>query len=205
MGKLLEAIRRADRRPAWSLGPEDYREGDLATLLSDHADQVMAEVAPDPRRQKIVEHLFRALTEINAEGSAIRRPQTFSQLVAVTGSDEETLSDIIDHFRRDGVSLLRPYGNKPVEPETEIDISHEALIRCWQKIAEPKDGWLQREFQDSLIWKSLRLQAQNGETLSTATTTDRDAWLEDVSQGWCERYGGGWAEVQELMKRSRGT
>ena len=31
--------------------------------------------------------------------------------------------------------------------ETLIDISHEALIRCWLKIADDKDGWLQREFR----------------------------------------------------------
>jgi hypothetical protein len=65
----------------------DYRfAGGVAELLSNHADQVMANVAPDPERQKIVEHLFRALTDINAEGSAVRRPQTLAELTAVTGS-----------------------------------------------------------------------------------------------------------------------
>ncbi len=70
--------------PAWRLGLEDYRGSDLAGLLSDHADQVMAKAAPDERCKKIVEHLFRALTDINAEGNAVRRPQTFAQLLAVT-------------------------------------------------------------------------------------------------------------------------
>ena len=88
--------------PDWRLGLEDYRGGDLAALLSDHAGQVMAKAAPDPRREKIVEHLFRALTDINAEGNAVRRPQTLAELMAVTRSDEETLTDIIDHFREEG-------------------------------------------------------------------------------------------------------
>ena len=35
----------------------------------------MAKAAPEDR-EKIVEHLFRALTDINAEGNAVRRPQT---------------------------------------------------------------------------------------------------------------------------------
>ena len=131
-----------DRRPGWRLDLDDYRSGSLAVLLSAHADQVMAAAATDPRREKVVEHLFRALTDINAEGNAIRRPQTLAQLVAVTGSDEQTLRNIIDHFREEGVSFLRAYGNKPIEQEAEIDISHEALIRCWQKIADKKGGWL---------------------------------------------------------------
>ena len=53
----------------------------------------MATAASDPYRLKIVEHLFRALTDINAEGHAIRRPQTFGQLQAVTGADQATLDD----------------------------------------------------------------------------------------------------------------
>ena len=67
----------ARSRPSWRLCLSDYREsGGLAQLLSDHADEVMAEVAPDAPRQKIVEHLFRALTDINAEDmqSAARKP-----------------------------------------------------------------------------------------------------------------------------------
>jgi hypothetical protein len=125
---------RRDNDPAWRLGLEDYQgAGGLVKLLSDHADKVLAHADPDGERRKIVEHLFRALTDINAEGQAIRRPQTFAELVTVTGSDERTLRDILDRFRADGVSFLTPYGDVPIGPDTLIDISHEALIRCWQK------------------------------------------------------------------------
>ena len=193
-----------DPRPGWRLDLDDYRSGSLAVLLSAHADEVMAAAATDPRRRKIVEHLFRALTDINAEGNAVRRPQTLAELVAVTGSEEQPLKDTIDRFREEGVSFLTPYGTGPIESENVIDISHEAMIRCWQKIADPKDGWLQREFQDGLIWKSLRLQANERGTLSAGGTANRDAWVETLpSAEWCERYGGGWADVQELMDRSR--
>jgi hypothetical protein len=128
-----------DEVPAWRLGLEDYPGvRDLATLLSDHADEVLAKAAPDHERRKIVEHLFRALTDINAEGQAIRRPQAFAEIVAVTGSDEPTLEAIIDHFRAEGISFLTPYGDTPIKPGTLIDISHEALIRCWQKLRTRK-------------------------------------------------------------------
>ena len=106
----------------------------------------MAQAAPDPERQKIVEHLFRALTDINAEGQAIRRPQTFAELVAVTGSDGPTLKAIIDHFRAEGSLFLTPYGDAPIKPGTLIDISHEALIRCWPKIADQGGGGCSASF-----------------------------------------------------------
>jgi hypothetical protein len=190
--------------PAWRLGLEDYQDGGLVTLLSDHADQVMTEAAPDARQEKIIEHLFRALTDINAEGQAVRRPRTFAELVAVTGSDEHTLKEMIDPFRADGVSFLTPYGDVSIGPETLVDISHEALIRCWRKIADDKDGWLQREFRDGLIWKTLRMQAQRGETLAATATEARDAWLRTLpSSRWSERYDDAWDDVQRLMIASR--
>jgi hypothetical protein len=194
-----------DDDPAWRLGLEDYRgAGGLATLLSDHADAVLEQAAPDPSREKIVEHLFRALTDINAEGQAIRRPQTFAELVAVTGSDAPTLKAIIGHFRAKGVFFLTPFGDAPIKPGTLIDISHEALIRCWRKIADQEKGWLQREFRDGLIWKTLRMQAQRGETLSAVATEARDAWLRTLpSPAWAERYDDSWDEVERLMIASR--
>jgi WD domain, G-beta repeat len=202
--------------PRWRLGLEDYRgAGGLAELLSKHADDVMAEACCDPnpeeqdKRQKIVEHLFRALTDINAEGNAVRRPQTLDELKRVTGSDEPTLEEIIRAFRADGVSFLRPYGNDEIRPDTPIDISHEALIRCWRKIADAKEGWLQREFQDGLAWQSLRIQAgrfadNKEEVLSPAATEYSNDWLRTLpSQSWTERYDNGWDAVQQLMAASR--
>jgi Novel STAND NTPase 1 len=93
------------------LGLDLYRrqEGGVAALLSSHADQVMAAAAPDPPQQTVVELLFRALTDINAEGQGTRRPQRFDRLVAVTGGDREMLRGIINAFRAEGVSFLTPY------------------------------------------------------------------------------------------------
>ncbi len=190
---------------AWRLDLIDYQgAGSLADLLSKHADQVMEAAARDPERKKIVEHLFRALTDINAEGNAVRRPQKLAELMATAGASEEVVKPIIDHFRAEGVSFLTPYGTTPIESKTLIDISHEALIRCWQKIADKKDGWLQLEFRDGLIWKTLRMLAQRGEILSATATEGRDAWLTTLpSPGWAKRYDGGWEDVQRLMSTSR--
>jgi hypothetical protein len=197
-----------DDGPVWHLGLEDYQSaGGLATLLSDHADEVMAQAAPDAERQKLVEHLFRALTDINAEGQAIRRPQTFAELVAVTGGDAPTLEAIIDHLRAKGVFFLTPYGHAPIQSGTLIDISHEALIRCWRKIADKEEGWLQREFKDGLLWRSLVIQAESFErdpasVLSPATTDERERWLQRRTAAWAERYGGGCERVQKLVEAS---
>jgi len=46
------------------------KAGGLAELPSTHADKVMARAAPDERRKRVVESVFRALTDVSASFSA---------------------------------------------------------------------------------------------------------------------------------------
>ena len=198
--------------PAWRLGLEHYHPArGLAGLLSDHADAVCGAAErrclPAGAPGRVVEDMFRALTDINADGQAIRRPRTFRQLVALTGADEATLACILDAFRADGVSFLKPYGSEPLTAGELIDISHEALIRCWQRIADPREGWLIREFRNGLVWRALLVQADSferdaGNVLGPTTTDERERWLRRRNPSWAERYGGGWERVQGLIAAS---
>ena len=115
----------------------------MSGLLSDHADAIAGLAAND----QAVEDLFRALSDINPDGQGIRRPRRLCDLVAMTGAPEEALRGAIDAFRADGVSFLTPYGSEPLGDGDLVDIGHEALIRCWRRMADRKDGWLQREFR----------------------------------------------------------
>ena len=184
--------------------------GGLVNLLSNHADAVADEAAPEPARRDVMERLFRALTDVNVEGKAIRRPQAFRDLVAVTQSEPDTLRRIIEAFRRDGVSFLTPYGQQPISDNTAIDISHEALIRCWNRLADPRSGWLTREFNDGLIWRSLLVEAEGfaankRRVLSPATTADRWNWWQNrqVNAAWAQRYGDSFPLVKKLVDASR--
>jgi hypothetical protein len=198
--------------PSWRLGLEHYRPArGLVGLLSDHADAVLdaaeRRCLPAGGPGRAVEDMFRALTDINADGQAIRRPCTLAQLVAVTGADETILRCILDAFRADGVSFLKPYGSETLASGELIDISHEALIRCWRRIAEPREGWLIREFRNGLVWRALLVQADSferdaGNVLGPTTTDERERWLRRRNPSWAERYGGGWERVQRLIAAS---
>jgi TPR repeat protein len=184
------------------------RAGGLAQLLSDHADEVTRKAAPDTPRVLAVERMFRALTDINAEGQAIRRPLSFTALVKLCGVQADILRGIIDAFRATGVSFLTPYAPAPITDKTIVDISHEALIRCWRAIADPRDGWLKREFDNGLVWRSLLLEAREFEensrrVLTPATTTERQRWVAAQTAAWSERYGGEWPLVGRLLRASR--
>ena len=183
----------------------------LAGLLSDHADQVaasaLAGLGEGGSESRVVEDLFRALTDINPDGHGIRRPQTLGRLAAITGTSVDTLNQVIAPFRADGVSLVRPLGTAPLTTEERIDISHEALIRSWRQLADPVDGWLLREFRNGLVWRALLVQADSFErdpanVLGPTTTDERLRWIERRTPAWAERYGGGWQRVQHLLAES---
>lgn len=199
--------------PRWRLTVEDQRAGGgPSALLSAHADMIADQaarkhLAGEPNRERVTEDLFRALTDINPDGQGIRRPVRLSELVAVTGAQETAVRGVIDAFRADGVSFLTPYGDQPIVGDKLIDIGHEALIRCWTKVADPADGWLQREFRNGLVWRSLLVQADSFDSnpanvLSAATTEEREQWLRRRSAAWAKRYGGGWERVVKLIEAS---
>jgi hypothetical protein len=118
-----DAVQRARRGDRLVLdGAIVDKAGGLAELLSSHADKVMTAAAPDGRRERIVQAVFCALTDVNAEGSAIRRPCAFRELCAVADATPEELRSILDAFRAPGVSFLTPYLPVPIGENTVIDI-----------------------------------------------------------------------------------
>ena len=196
-----------DIGPVLDLAAYEAR-GPLGRLLSEHADCVADADVAKSSEKPVIENLFRSLTEINAEGNAVRRPQIFDDLVAVTGATADQLRAILDRFRQPGVSFITPYWPEPIEAEATVDISHEALIRCWRRIADKQTGWLQQEFRDGLIWRSLVVQteafaANPKNILSEATMEARGKWLTGRSEAWAKRYGNKWGEVAELLAASR--
>ena len=175
--------------------------GGWGVILSNHADQVMESCGDG--RAATVERIFRALTERDRAGRAIRRPRTIAQLAAETADEIADIRAVISRFSAPDCSFLVP----PMPPDELVDIGHEALIRQWGKIANPGTGWLQKEFRDGLIWQSLLVQAEAHEknpkdVLSPAATEERQRWFEQHNPSWAERYGGRWPLVDGLVRAS---
>ncbi|WP_397421935.1 ATP-binding protein [Phenylobacterium sp.] len=189
----------------------DLPGGQLSRLLAAHADQVLA--ACTPAQRDVAEYLFRCLTEVDAEGRATRRPRQLNQLEEIVGQSRvQDLRDVLEHFRAEGVSFLRPYAQEratPLPTDQVVDISHEALIRAWPQIADvtidatgvPR-GWLRREVEDGLIWRFLAVQAKQ-------FVNDRNALLDTATTGrmvpWFDRLGANaaWAQ-RHIVSRAPG-
>jgi len=186
------------------------KHGPLTRILDEHADEIARNAEPGNDDLPLTSRIFRALSDLNDAGQPIRRPQTMKELIAVTSASETRVRAVVDAFRADGVSFLRPYEHEPLDDKESVDIAHEALMRCWKRLADRTAGWLWDEFRQGLAWQALLAQAElflenRRNVLSSATTEDRTKWLSGRTDAWATRHGGGWDKITQLMAASQAS
>ena len=132
-------------------GPIDlthYAGSTVATALDHHAEEIWRNLIPE--LQPWTERVFRALTT-SEDGRAVRRPTVLKTLYEVTGAREETQREsvraVIRIFRRVGNSFLVTPQPGAFDEETVVDISHESLIRKWERLK----AWVVAE-SDAVDW-----------------------------------------------------
>ena len=107
--------------------------GTMAHALDQHAEQAYAELG-SARQQQICEKLFKALTDKATDPRGVRRPTTLGTLCALADATAAEVTEVIDVFRKPSRSFLMPPAGEALEAETVIDISHESLMRVWQRL-----------------------------------------------------------------------
>lgn len=116
--------------------------------MSNDANKALGELSGADR--PIAEQLFKALTDIDENGRKIRRRVNLSELMALTGTPKKELLGIIDYFVKDRRSFL--YVREVADSgDILIDISHESLIRQWDKL----DEWVNEESETAKFYKRL--------------------------------------------------
>lgn len=135
---------------------DEFRDlNGLSGTLDGHAELVWKELDADG--QAMAETLFRQLTEHSSrEGQAIRRPAKIQALQDITQTDLPTLRRIVEVFRQPGRNFLMPPSPEPLQPDTTLDISHESLIRQWQRLQD----WVTAEGNKAAMYQRLLDVAQ---------------------------------------------
>ena len=99
---------------------------------------------------------------------------------------------MIDVFRKPSRSFLMPPAGEALEPETVIDISHESLMRVWQRL----NKWADEEAQSARIYRRLADTAALHAAGNASLWRDPDLtyageWQEREAPNatWASRYG----------------
>ncbi|MEN2281651.1 hypothetical protein AAGF08_05880 [Algoriphagus sp. SE2] len=129
--------------------------GTMSKALSLHAEEAFAEINDDEGRI-ICEKLFRFLTEKRNDGRGVRHPGLVSDICELTGASLEKLTQIIDIFRKPGRSFLMPPFGLEIHEDTIIDISHESLMRVWERL----QTWVQEEIESAELYIRLGQSAE---------------------------------------------
>jgi WD40 repeat protein/energy-coupling factor transporter ATP-binding protein EcfA2 len=188
----------------------DERVGTIKSCLSKHANGVYVDLDKRSARYgKIAETIFRCLTGQTADKPDTRRPQSWPALLAVAtahGNSEEEVRVVVDAFRHPDCCFLTPSLDTELESATPLDISHESLIRNWDKLQQ----WAKLESGSAEDYRSLEQSARRWKD-GRAGLLDRLAlestlrWKEkeNPSAEWAARYGGDFHLAMEFLDRSQ--
>ena len=103
----------------------------------------------------LIGQIFKTLTDTDSANRTIRRPAHLSEIEAITGQSPYKIMEVIDRFRSGGRSfLIISEDNKTKDPL--IDISHEALIRKWERLKK----WGDSETEAGNIYRRIADAAQ---------------------------------------------
>ncbi len=141
---------------------KDYENiGKLEKALSEHANEAYNELTPD--QKEICQSIFKTLTEKGGDNRGVRRPTPVFEIAEIANTTPQDVIEVVEHFRLPGRSFLAPPPPHVLTEETVIDISHESLMRIWDKLIV----WVSEEYEAVQMYKRLADSAEKyqlGET-----------------------------------------
>ena len=199
---------------------EDYEAvGTFHRALSMHAEEAYQE-AVDAGLDSVARHIFQALTDTVSDARGVRRPTTVAELAAVANVPEADILRVVDMFRRPGRSFLMPPQTVPLTSRSIIDLSHESLMRCWERlIAWAADERASAEFYlrlsraaawfeegSAALWRNPELELARrwrDENQPTATWSRRYDAHFDRAMAFLDRSFEAWRRHEAELARER--
>jgi WD40 repeat protein len=143
--------------PSVTLEADEYRKcGRLRGILNSHANAILSEAAAqNGEPEAIAEAVFRRLTEREREGRYRRSPAPIEEVREIASCSQAELNQVIAPFADEEASFLEIRKSESTD-EPLLDISHEALIRTWDKAR----AWADQEAEKIQKFSELRRSAE---------------------------------------------
>ena len=133
----------------------------LSKCLDLHASDLFGKLTES--QQQIAERLFRCLGERGPHGQLVRRVSSVREVCGVVRAGFDALTDgeqrqqveavieVVNWFRQSGVHFLVTTPPGEVTMDSQIDISHESLLRQWEKLQQ----WIAEEAEAAAGYRRL--------------------------------------------------
>ena len=192
--------------PTAEIELNDYEAiGTMKYAISQHAEEAYAELKNDDER-KICELIFKTLTDSTSDARGIRRPSKMSELCEITNASFEEVAHVIEIFRKEGRAFLMPPHNTTLSQNSIIDISHESIMRVWERLI----NWLEEEKQSSITYTRLSEASNLYELGNGGLLRDPElqiAWRWKESQNpnakWASRFDNNFEKAMLYLNYSK--
>ena len=182
-----------------------------ASVLYDNAWEYYNQHHPEaPITQKEAKHIialtFSCLTKID-NSRAVRNRMSLGEITEIINTPSftpEVVNEVLHIYREEGNSFIRPFKTEDpsthnLSTETVLDITHESLIRNWNKL----NKWANQEFEFYSTYVDFKKQIDRWKAsgkssnflLPIGPLTYFENWYNNCkpNAGWIRRY----SEIQE--------
>jgi len=172
----------ADSKKNLTLEHYEKIGGDLAAALTQTANQIYHKFTD--KEKKVVEILFRRLSQLNQGGIYTRHPVKLREIADLAEINLPVLYQITDKFRQYQCDFLfarnrSSRGN--FKADDEIDIRHESIIRQWRTLKQ----WADDEAEWAKFYRYWEKKAQLWK--DKKNTLWRDLDLKNANE-WIDRF-----------------
>src|SRR5262249_43596107 len=156
-----------------------------------HAEKAFGELSPE--RQSVCERVFKALTDRGTDPRGIRRPTRLLDLCEIVGTSRDEVMEVLRPFRKSSRSFLLPAENDIIDDKSVIDISHESLMRVWERL----NTWANDEAETAREYRRLLDRAEDHGRNKVGLMQDPDLQTslnfrarQQPTPAWANLYGG---------------
>lgn len=166
------------------------RTGGLKKALSNHAEEAFSELQTDYERN-LAASIFKTITVKGADNRGIRRPTAIKTIALIADCKATDLIRVASVFRREDRGFIMPAGPAPLDEESILDISHESLMRIWERLSD----WVQEEADSSQLYRRITESAEWYEQEKAGLWRDPDLQIavdwrntKNPNEAWASQY-----------------
>lgn len=193
-----------NNEPNAPLRMRDYEvAGRIENALSMHANEAYDELSEEGK--VICKAMFRCLTEKGPDNKGTRHPATIKYIAEIAQVPDHKVIEVVNKFRAKGRSFITPGEDVVLDSDTVIDISHESLMRIWDKLKT----WVDEEFSSVQMYLRLSEAASQYQIGKTGLWRPPDLQLalnwkktQKPTLAWARKYNPAFEKVMVFLDAS---